>query len=148
MPAAALLGSGCDSLLAVVSSDLVAQRLPTDFLIEHILPGRTMSASFEAARQIAERDAVDRMLIVLGDMPGISARTLNKLQAIKDRNRACIFQGTRMPPALLLCEDMVGYRTRKGDRGARDIVASLPESSLLELTAEEARDIDHKDDLC
>ncbi|MDO5703926.1 MAG: NTP transferase domain-containing protein [Paracoccus sp. (in: a-proteobacteria)] len=145
--ARALAQAGCDRLAAVVSSELVAKVLPADYLAIRIEPGQEMSVSFQAACRLADAQGADRMLITLGDMPAVRAETLVKLLATTGESRACRLDHTRTPPALLLRRDWRRASTEQGDRGARSVISEMPASALIEISRNEARDIDTKHDL-
>lgn len=143
--ASTLAQAGCDDLAAVVSSDAVAAALPPSFHIIRIAPGLPMAASFRAACHFAEDRGADRLLIALGDMPGVSAGTLRWLLD-GTTSRACQHDGARMPPALLLRADWQAA-TPDGDQGARAILARLPPYALRDLQPPEAADVDTALDL-
>lgn len=149
-PARALAQAGCDALAAVVSSPAVARALPPSFLIRPIAADQPMSASFAAAWSLAAELGAERLLIVLGDMPGISAGTLQRLQALagaRGGSCACSHAGTRMPPALIRRGDLEALNLAPGDHGARALIATLPEDALLPLDEAEARDVDRPADI-
>lgn len=142
-----LAKAGCDELAAVVSSEAVAAALPPGFQAIHIESGLDMSASFRAACRFAEAREAGRMLIVLGDMPGVRPETLIQLLAPPHASRACHLEEARTPPAVLLRQDWRKAALDEGDHGARSVIAALPASSLLALSSDEAKDIDTKSDL-
>lgn len=144
--AATLAKAGCDHLAAVVSSDSVAAALPAVFEVVRIAPGQEMSASFCAACLRAEELGAHRLLIALGDMPGLRVETLQRLLE-GEESRACQFDGIRMPPAVLLPADWRIALQDKADQGARATIRALPHSALIPLAAEEALDIDTRADL-
>lgn len=144
--AATLAQTGCDHLTAVVSSDSVAAALPAEYEVVRIAPGQEMSASFRAACLRAEQLGARRLLIALGDMPGLRVETLQRLLE-GEESRACQFGEIRMPPAVLLPADWRMALQDHADQGARATIRALPVSALIPLTAEEAQDIDTRADL-
>lgn len=141
-----LAAAGCEALAAIVSSDAVGDVLPEDYALCRVPQGQPLSASFRRAREWALAVEADRLLIALGDMPAIAPETLRRLAA-RPESGACIHRGIRMPPALLRVEDLRGFALEEGDRGARGLLATLPETALLPLAENEARDVDYPQDL-
>lgn len=133
--------AGCDEMAAVVSSDLVAAALPSEFHVVRIEQGQPMSASFRAGCGFAEEHGADRVLIMLGDMPLVRPTTLQWLLSGSE-SRACRQGTTRMPPALLMARDWRKAFESHGDLGAREIIAGLPTFALLDINEAEALDID------
>lgn len=141
-----LAAAGCDALAAIVSSEAVGDVLPEDYALCRVPPGQPLSASFRRACDWALEVGAERLLIALGDMPAIAPDTLRRLVA-RSESGACIHRGIRMPPALLRVEDLRGFALEEGDRGARGLLAALPEEALLPLAEHEARDVDYPQDL-
>lgn len=146
--AEALLGAGCESLAAVVASPETAAILPPGFAPLRIAAGLPQSESLKAAVRAAQAAQADRLLLLLGDMPQISARTLRRLLAMEGSGaRACLHEGRRLPPALLTAADFPEALRAEGDQGARGILARLTPEALLALSAAEAADVDRPEDL-
>lgn len=145
--ARALLSANCDSVIAVTSSTAVAAVLPKGIEALKVAPNKTMTESLEAASLFAQNGDYEQILVVLGDMPGISAVILQTLMQLEGPNRACIYGGARMPPALLKCADLNSVFKHYSDSGARQLIATIPPASLLPLTANQALDIDRQEDL-
>lgn len=140
----ALRASGVDACAAVVSSEAVAAALPEGFAVRYVAPGQPMAGSFHAALDLAQ--GYDRLLIVLGDMPGVGTELLRRVLA--QAGSACCFGAGRMPPMVLSRADFAAARAAAvGDRGARGFLATLPDGALVALTEAEARDIDLRSDL-
>ncbi|PFG61759.1 molybdenum cofactor cytidylyltransferase [Thioclava sp. ES.031] len=137
----ALEASGCDALLAIVSDERVGAALPASFDLRQLPRGLPLSRTWQMARDCAIELHAERALFVLGDMPSVSAETLRTL-INSDGTRACVFNGTSLPPALLTAEDMRRVPDRDNDQGARALLRALPHQSLVPLTAQEACDID------
>ncbi|OOY06730.1 NTP transferase domain-containing protein [Thioclava sp. F28-4] len=145
--ARALEASGCDALVAIVSSERVAVSLPPSFKVHHVAPGLPLSESWRTARGVATSRRAERALFVLGDMPFVSTDTLRALVNSDGGGRACTFNGIPMPPALLTAHDLRHAPDQDGDQGARELLRALPRKSLISLSAEEASDIDTPEDL-
>ncbi|ADO41259.1 nucleotidyltransferase family protein [Ketogulonicigenium vulgare] len=142
----ALVGAGCESLAAVVSDPDVAALLPAGFTAIALPTGLPMASSFVAAVDHAVALGGQRLLICLGDMPGISGARLRELLAMPG-SAACTCEGARMPPMVLEAADFTRARaSAKGDRGARVFLQSLSPQQLLPLEAFEAVDIDLRPD--
>lgn len=145
--ALALLGAGCDEVLAIVSSEDVAAALPAGAEICRIAPGQEMAASFHAAIDQAVARQASRLLICLGDMPNVSPALLRQLAA-RDRSCACRSGNIRTPPLLLAEADYAAARaSAEGDRGARQFLATLPPDTLMAVDPGEMLDIDQPADL-
>ncbi len=145
--ASALDAAGCNAVAAVVSSPAVAARLPETFARVFIAPDQPMAASFHRAIDLARERGAARLLICLGDMPGVPAELLRRLRRGATSN-ACTIGGARMPPMVLLARDYAAARAgAEGDRGARRFLAALPAEGLLKLTPDQARDIDRPADI-
>ncbi|MFE3836511.1 NTP transferase domain-containing protein [Pseudogemmobacter sonorensis] len=145
--ARALGAAGCDRLAAIVSSPGVAAALPEGFAGVFVEPDQPMAVSFRRAIDLARETGAARLLICLGDMPNLPVDLLRRLRGM-DGSAACLAEGVRMPPMLLLARDYAAAREgAEGDRGARRFLATLPESALLALTPEQARDIDRPADI-
>lgn len=141
-----LLGAGCDSCSAVVSSEAVEQALPPGLTPWRVTPGLEMSASFQAACRLAEQAGAGRLLILLADMPLVAPATIVRLLQSPD-DAACHHAGRRLPPVLLHRATWQGQSWPEGDFGARALIRSLPEQALIALTGAEARDVDTIADL-
>ncbi|MGQ3676023.1 nucleotidyltransferase family protein [Xanthobacter sp. TB0139] len=145
--AEALLEGGCDVVAAITSSEEVAARLPAGMQNLPLSPGLPMAASFRAAIAFAQARQAGRALICLGDMPHVTPHMLKSLLA-RPGNTACISNGVRLPPLLLMEADYEeAARTAEGDRGARAFLQELPEEALFPLEAMAGLDVDTTEDL-
>lgn len=145
--ARALLSSGCDRVLAVVSSDRVAEAMPVGIQPISIAPGLPMAQSFQAAIAAARQEGAARLLIALADMPGISAALLRRLLDLSG-DAACQCDGRRLPPVVLSAASFDrAMKLAQGDRGARALIANLPSSQILPIPASAALDVDRPEDL-
>lgn len=138
--------AGCTELAAVTSSARVAALLP-GFVPLHLPAGSPMSESFALAARHAQRIGAEALLLVLGDMPGVTGALLRQLSGQR-ASTACLWQDRRMPPALLVGTDIAAALDQPpGDYGARRIITRLPPDRLIPISAGMARDIDHPQDL-
>ncbi|KFE36520.1 NTP transferase domain-containing protein [Thioclava atlantica] len=145
--ARALEASGCDTLIAIVSSERVATALPPSFQVHKVGPNLPLSHTWHTARDCATWLQAERALFVLGDMPFVSTDTLRALVNRDGGSYACASNGIPMPPALLTADDLKRAPDRGRDQGARELIRALPRKSLIPLSAEEAIDIDTPADL-
>lgn len=142
----AMRGAGCDALAAVVSSPRVAALL-LGFAPLPVAPGLPMSQSFAAALAHARAVGADRLLLCLGDMPGIDAVLLRRLIA-REASAACCCDGRRLPPACIVAADFAQAEALpQGDHGARALIATIPEARLIDIEPAFARDVDRTSDL-
>ncbi|ARO13444.1 molybdenum cofactor cytidylyltransferase [Ketogulonicigenium robustum] len=141
-PLAALHGATLDHRAAVVSDPAVAALVPPSFQTITLPTGLPMASSFAAAVDHAVAIGAARLLVCLGDMPGIDTPVLQSLLAMGG-SAACVHDGARMPPMVLDAADFAAARAgAKGDRGARAFLQSLAPSQLLPLNDTAARDVD------
>ena len=144
--AEAMRGAGCDSLAAVVSASRVAALL-AGFAPLRVAPGLPMSRSFAAALARARATGAERLLLCLGDMPGIDATLLRRLIA-QPGSAACVCEGRRLPPACIVAADFSQAEALpEGDHGARALIGTLPAAQLIAIDAMRARDVDRASDL-
>ncbi|MGE4373331.1 MAG: NTP transferase domain-containing protein [Xanthobacter sp.] len=145
--AEALGQAGCDIVAAVISSEEVAARLPVSMQQLHLPPGQPMAESFRAAIAFAQTQQAGRALICLGDMPHVTSHLLNSLLA-RPGSTACISNGVRLPPLLLMADDYEeAARNAEGDRGARAFIRGLPEETLFRLESQAGKDVDRPEDI-
>ena len=143
--AKALMGAGCDRVMAVTSSSAVADALPAGYLHCAIAPDQPMSASWEAAVREGARLGAEHLLFMLGDMPNIHAATLQRLTRLarEGEEAACALNGRPMPPACFTLSSCLALLPiPAGDHGARPLLARLPPDRLITITPEEAFDLD------
>lgn len=133
-----------DQRIAVVSSPEVEAELGGFEIIQNAEPeagmGRSLSLGIEAVRA----SGASRVLIALGDMPFV---TVAHGQAVverctEERGSASVLEGRRMPPACFPRRAFEALGSVAGDRGARDLIAALPEDALVSGDAQMLVDID------
>lgn len=145
--AGALRESGCEELVAVVSSADVAAVLPAGFAVHHLPPGLPMSASLRLALRLARQRGAEGLLVCLGDMPNITAAVLQQLLLLPGSG-ACLQGGRRLPPAYIMSEDFsFALGAQDGDHGARDLIEALPDARLIQICRNMAHDVDRPADL-
>ena len=144
-----LRGLPLDHRVAVVSSPEVAAELGGFELIENAEPevgmGRSLSLGIEAVRA----SGAERVLIVLGDMPFVTPAHCQAVMELctDERGAASVLEGRRMPPACFPSLSFGALGSIAGDRGARDLIAALPEEALVAGDAQTLADIDTPDAL-
>lgn len=146
-PATALLQSGCDQLVAILSDDAVAAALPQGIAPRRIAKGLPMSASLAMALQVARSQTADCLLVCLGDMPNVGAGLLRALLA-QPTSAACHDGHRRLPPVRIDSRDFNRVMApQPGDHGARAFIATLPADRLLPVSRAIAHDIDRPEDM-
>lgn len=145
--AQALIEAGCDVTTAIICAPEIVHELPPGMGHQTIAPGQDMAASFRAAIAFARQQQAGRLLVCLGDMPNVSPAMLRQMLE-RDESAACICDGVRMPPLLLVAEDFEQALLKaEGDRGARAFIRSLPATSLMEVDRLACADVDLPADL-
>lgn len=145
--AQALQIAGCQAGFAVVSSPEVGAALPAGITPYRIEAGQPMGASFRAAITLARSMSAARLLVCLGDMPNIPAGLLVAILT-RDCDTACIADGSRRPPILLMAESFdAACDAAQGDMGARAFIRNLPAKDLIALPPAQAFDVDRPGDL-
>lgn len=147
--AEALRGAGCDFLVAVVGRPEVAAELG-EFRPVYPAHGEPMQAlSLRTGIAAARTLGVDRAVIVLGDMPGVTAALIRRVvDRCADDTPSASHDGTRIaPPACFPASLFEALMTIDGDQGARTLLRGLPAAALVRTDPEQLRDIDTPGDL-
>lgn len=112
-------------------------------------PEEDLSASIRAGIARCLTVPVDKILIVLGDMPGVTTRHLCDVvgRCSAATPSATLFDGIRMPPACFPWTLAGELMSLTGDKGAGILLQRLPRHALVEATAELTQDIDTIADL-
>ena len=114
-------------------------------MVELADAGSTMSASIAAGIAAIRQRDVSAAMICLGDMPFVPAAHIHRMIEAFDGDRlASISAGRRMPPALFARAHFGALEGLSGDRGASALLAGAP---AIELSPDEALDIDTPEDL-
>ncbi|WP_138469383.1 NTP transferase domain-containing protein [Poseidonocella sp. HB161398] len=110
--------------------------------------GSEQSASLAAAAAWAEEIGASHLLVVLGDMPFVTAGDMARVLALAGEGAAAVTDGRRpMPPAAFGRALFPALAAAEGDQGARAILRALPPERLVPLPPERLRDIDTLGDL-
>lgn len=147
--AEALRGSKPDLLIAVARSAKVLSVLQDMEPARPDPEGTSLSASLGAGIAKARALGADRALIVLGDMPFI---TTDLLSAVVGKCTATEPSATsdgivRLPPACFPACMFSELLAREGDRGASEMLASLPSESVVIAPPSQLKDIDERSEL-
>jgi CTP:molybdopterin cytidylyltransferase MocA len=135
-----------DYKIAVVSNPKVQAEL-TDFMCVCARDG-LQSGSLRAAVLAAQMHGVDRILIMLADMPFVTLNTVHRVfdAYCEGHASASIYGDRRGPPACFSRRFFGEIISQSGDQGARSILKNLPLDALVSLPQEEAIDIDTYED--
>lgn len=119
-------------------------------LIANADPGRGLSSSLALAAGYARGQGAQRLLILLGDMPGVRLETLQRLigQTPADGITACRYPDHRLgPPACFSAAFLASLERLEGDSGARDLLREGGKARGLRVAAHELSDVDTPADL-
>lgn len=137
--AEAILRSGLPGV-AVVADPAVAGLLP-EFKLVHV-SGLQSDSLRAGLRQVADEAA----MILLADMPHVTAGLLQRIAA--SPAPAAATDGARIcPPALLPRSFFPQVEKLTGDRGAGELLRSLPDLHAIRVSPEILTDVDVPDDL-
>jgi CTP:molybdopterin cytidylyltransferase MocA len=149
--AAAALAQAVDGPLIVVAARAeVAAALPG---FTHIRPGHTapeQSDSLAAGIAQARALGAGRVVVVLGDMPRVTAELIRAVLARCGPSQvaSAATDGTRpMPPACFTAALFDRLETLSGDRGAAPVLRELPKEQLVAAQPGTLVDIDTEADL-
>jgi len=147
--AEALRASGLSPLIAVTANPEVAALLPGFAVVAPDRPQPEQSDSLRAGIAEARRLGAPAALVALGDMPGVTADLLRAVAArASPAQPAAATDGTRaMPPACFPAALFEALLAATGDRGARPLLASLPDAQRVPAPAEALVDIDTRADI-
>ncbi len=141
-------GQNAAQHVVVTAPDCPQQILPQGYA--HLVNGEAetgLSASLRLAAQHARTMEADALLVLLGDMPLVTAAHLGRLVAAFDPARPVFSRppgGPAQPPALFPAALFPALETRLGDSGARGLSA---DALLVEAPAAMLMDVDIPADL-
>ncbi len=143
-----LRASSCDELIAVVADSEVAKLL-ADFKPVSPTGATMLSSSIRSGIRYAQEHGAARALLVLGDMPNVTPMHLSEVLALATTLQAAASTDgvRRSPPACFPACEFARLTEIDGDRGASDLLASLPKSQLAVAAPNELRDVDRPEDL-
>ncbi len=106
-----------------------------------------LGTSVALAAKTAQDRKANALLILLADMPMVSAELLQSMLA-KGAPLCCRYpDGNPGPPALLPAQQFAQLNHLQGDVGARHMLNAVPRMAFIEPTAALLTDIDTPDDL-
>lgn len=137
--AQAIRNTSLDRRIAVISNSALRPYL-NGFEIIEINPSE-QSASLRAG--VVAAGECDRILIALGDMPGITSTLLERVleAAIDERPSASRDSGPTMPPACFPTQWIPHLLKLTGDKGAGSLLRDLPSEAQI-LSPGQLQDID------
>lgn len=116
-------------------------------VVANLDPERDQASSLRLAAQAAVAADADALLIVLADMPCVTAAHVRRLLEAADGAAAVVAStdgGAPRPPALFGRDRFAELLSVTGDRGARDLIRS---GLLVAASAGELVDIDTREEL-
>ncbi|WP_134724244.1 NTP transferase domain-containing protein [Paracoccus luteus] len=142
----ALRGVALDARIAVVRNPALVPMLDGFAIVAP--DGEDQSASLRAGVAAARALGTGRLLIALGDMPGITADHLARVidACTDDRPAATLHNGRPGVPACIPGALIAALAGAQGDRGAGPLLAAMNPVGLA-LPAGARRDIDRPGDL-
>lgn len=147
--AAALRATGFTPLIAVVTSEAVADLLD-GFTVVRLAPGPTaQSRSLAAGVREALAQGASRLVVTLGDMPRVTPELIRDVAALcPEGGAAASSNGARpMPPACFDRALFTELMRMTGDKGAAPILRGLPPDRLVSASPDMLVDIDTPADL-
>jgi molybdenum cofactor cytidylyltransferase len=156
-PVEAALASGMVGVLVVVgfNASQVRQALPKDSrveVIENPTPEEGMGGSLALAARRAEARGASGLVMLLGDMPFVTAQSIDRLAGVAQKAEqgaaAGVVDGKRNHPVAFSRRYFKELASLGGDKGARDVLARLGEGlTLVEVPPETRIDIDKPEEL-
>ena len=145
----AMRRANVDLRFAVVSNRAVEAELAGFELVAPPDDEISLSASLRAGIRAADRAGADRVLVVLGDMPGISHDHLDELLNRCSQGTPSATRGDAGPgvPACFPRSSFTRLTGLEGDVGARSLLENLPDESVVQMHADALIDIDYHDQL-
>ena len=123
---------------------------PSAVTILHNAPGAGMGTSIALAANHASQQSAAQMLLMLADMPFVSAASLRALIAAAQEHgaSACLYpDGTMGAPACFAAQHFAVLARLEGDMGARKLLSGAISTSGIVVSPRELRDIDTLGDL-
>lgn len=112
--------SGCDPVVVVLGA-WVGEVPDADVLVNPSWPTGMGSSLCLGLAELAGRTEVDRTLVTLVDLPGLTAAAVRRLLASPGSLAVATYDGVRGHPVLMTREHWAGVAgSASGDRGARD----------------------------
>lgn len=147
--AAAVSNLTVDTRIAVISNPDLASHL-AGFEIVQLRSGEDgLSASLKAGLAQARLTNSEQLLVALADMPHVSAELMMQVVAASTPNTpAAASDGHRvMPPACFPASYFDQLTALQGDKGAREILDTLPPEARVLVSVDQLHDVDRPEDL-
>lgn len=147
--AEALRRTTVDHRLAVVADPKVAALFHGFEIIWLEDPAAAQSASLRCAVERAAALGSDRLLVALGDMPLVPQEAYQQvMERATDVVASAMSAGQRRtPPACFPKTQFARLCAMQGDKGARSLLAELPDEALVTMPNTASTDIDRKSDI-
>ncbi|MFV2051647.1 nucleotidyltransferase family protein [Aliiroseovarius sp. YM-037] len=144
--AVAMLGAAVDHRIVVVRP--AVDRFD-GFDIVYAPEGAPQSESLKHGVRRAIAIGADRIVITLADMPLVNAALIDAVvkRAGTDGTAAATDGDRRAPPACFPASAFPALLALDGDRGAGQLLATLPDGALVSVTEQELADVDTPADL-
>nr|WP_305888945.1 nucleotidyltransferase family protein [Parvularcula maris] len=139
-----------DGLAAVVRSDAVARELGEIDHIHQPAPERGQGTSLAIGAAYAAEQQADRLLILLADMPLVSARHAEEVLKTCTDDRPCLSRDGELvaPPACFPGSWFAELKALEGDQGAGSLLRRKETAPLfVDALRGELRDVDTVQDL-
>lgn len=142
----ALQAAKVDELVAIVSDHEVGSVLPE---FHHIAGREMLSQNIASGARWAKSRKANRLVIVLGDMPFVTAAHCNQVvERCNDTTAsASSFDSLRSPPACFPSAMFGDLIALTGDRGAKALIDAVPSRNVIDRSKVELLDIDTQADL-
>lgn len=136
------------ALHIVVTSDPEVEALFPDFRRVRVEAGKPQSDSLKAGVAVARALLADQVVVVLGDMPGVTTELIHQVVERGVLQPAAVTDGQLVtPPASLPAAVFDAVAELTGDHGAGSILRHLPPEQLVEVAPGTLADIDTQADL-
>ena len=147
--AQAMQEAGLDQLIAVVANPAVVELLDGFHHVRVTDDDSSQADSLRAGIAEARALGVDRALVVLGDMPGVTSELLRSVVAKCTGNSPSAVTNGEDPmvPACFPESAFADLMAIEGDRGAQTMLKGLNTDALVETSAGALRDVDQPEDL-
>ncbi len=135
--------------IAVVSNPALHPHIDGFDIVVPDTDAPSQSDSLRAGLSKALEQEPDKILVLLGDMPGVTPDLLHVIiqKATSDLPAAATDGTNPMPPACFPRSAVDQLLALSGDRGARALLRDLPASQLVQAAPQMLRDIDRPSDL-
>lgn len=147
--AAAVTALAVDSRIAVISNPDLAAHLAGFEIVQLRSGDDGLSASLKAGLARARLTHPDCALVALADMPHVSTELMAQVIAASTANTpAAANNGRRaMPPACFPACYFDQLAALQGDKGAREILDTLPPEAHVLASLDQLHDVDRPEDL-